>query len=162
MKRHALLAPFLVVLTACPASEPPDVTAAKAEVEAATRKWHELYDNGDVDGVAAMLHAEVSMPVPPDQFLHGREAVLERIKKEIEDYVISKNFQGKRKTRFGPIRVTASGELGVARYDVTITDPAATSTGLFTRVFRRDGGQWLVVLEHYTITPLGSTLPKKE
>jgi ketosteroid isomerase-like protein len=140
-----------VAVAGCGESVPTDVAAAKVEVEAAIKKWHEHYDKGEVDQLEGMLDPEVSLPSPPEEFLHGREAVFARIKKEVEEYVISRDVQGKRKTRFGTIRITISGLLAVATYDVTVSDPTGTSiSALFTRVLRKSGGAWLILSEHYT------------
>lgn len=152
-----------VAVAGCGESIPTDVAAAKVEVEAAIKKWHEHYDKGEVDQLEGMLDPEVSLPSPPEEFLHGREAVFARIKKEVEEYVISRDVQGKRKTRFGTIRITISGLLAIATYDVTVSDPSggASTSALFTRVLRKSGNAWLILSEHYTFgTPPKPPPPK--
>jgi ketosteroid isomerase-like protein len=146
----------LILLAACNGSTP-DAAGARAEVEATIKKWHELYDAGNYDALAEMVDPECSFPVPPEDFLHGKDNVMPRIKKDVEEYVLSRDFQGKRKTFYQDIRINVSGSLAVARYAVNIKDPGGVSSALFTRVFRKDGPRWLLLSEHYTVTPVQKT-----
>ena len=150
-----------VAVAGCGDAVPADVAAAKVEIQAAIDKWHDAYDTGNVEALEAMLDPEVSMPSPPDEYIHGKEAVFAKIKKAIEEYVISKDFQGKRKTLYRSPHITISGNLAVVRYNATVTDPSGMANALFTRVLRKSGGAWLLLTEHYTFTPVVPKPPPK-
>ncbi len=149
----------LLALPLAGCGESSDVVAAKTEVEATIHAWHDLYDAGNIEALGEMIDPEVSFPVPPSQFLQGKDAVYARIQKDMQDYVISRDFQGKRKTLYDRIVINVNGNLAVARYGVNITDPGGVSAALFTRVFRKAGGKWLLLSEHYTVTPLTTIKP---
>lgn len=154
-----LLIASLLALAACSEGVPADTAAARAEVQATITKWHSAYDAGNLEALEALLDPEVSLPSPPSDFLHGKENVFKKIKKDVEEYVLAKDFANKRKTHYGEMQISISGNLAVVRYDATINDPNGVASALFTRILRKSGGAWLILSDHYTFTPLSTKQP---
>jgi len=149
MRRLAIL----VLLAAASCSDAVDPAVAKVDVETLVKVYHEAYDRADTDAVIAMLDPNITISDPPQGFIKGKTACGEHLKKGM-DRIQQKGLAGKRATLFGPIHVEVAGTAAVATYVAMVREDRDQSNTIFTRVFRRKDGKWLILAEHFTFEPV--------
>jgi ketosteroid isomerase-like protein len=149
MYRFALLG--LLAVASC--SDAVDPAVAKVDVETLVKVYHEAYDRADADAVVAMLDPDVTISDPPQGFIKGKVACGEHLKKGMER-LRQKGLAGKRATLFGPIHVEVAGICAVATYVAMVREDRDQANTIFTRVFRRRDGKWLILAEHFTFEPV--------
>lgn len=145
---RTLGATLLLAVASC-SGDAVDPAAAKTEIEKLLRQYHEAYDRADVDAVGAMLDPDVSISDPPHGFIRGKERCVEHLRKGMLR-IREKDLVGKRATLFGPIQVDVSGPVAVATYVGMVREEREQANTVFTRVFRRSEGRWLILTEHFT------------
>ncbi len=151
MKRLAA-ACALALLAACgPGIDP---AAARVQVEDAVKKYHQAYDQAEVQTVLDMLDPAVTISRPPDSFLSGKEACGAQLQKDMLR-LKEQDRVGKRTTMFGVVNVTVEGTVAIATYVAIVRENKEQAHTLFTRAFRWDAKakRWLILAEHYSFEP---------
>lgn len=145
--RALLTAPLFMLLLACGGGVDP--ASARNEVKALVEKYHQLYDQGDVNGVLEMLDPAISISHPPDTFLTGKDACGAQLQKDILR-LKEQNRIGKRSTMYGQVHIEVEGNVAIATYVALVREDTEQAHTLFTRVFRHVDGKWKILTEHYT------------
>jgi ketosteroid isomerase-like protein len=148
MRKWFLLA---TLAAGCGEANPPqDVGAARAEIDALIKQYHDKLIRGDIDGVVALLDPEFSISFSGQDTVYGRDPATAVLKGFVEFYK-AQDILGKRKPRFGEIRIRQDGNVALATYTVAFIDdpgkPAFEET--FTHILRRTGGKWLFLHDQH-------------
>jgi uncharacterized protein (TIGR02246 family) len=137
----------LVLLAGCGESAPPDIGTTKTEIEALVRNYHEAMNKGDLKVIGEMMAPDCSLIWSGDDPVYGSAACL-KILQGFVDYHKSHDLLEKRKPLFDNIRVRQEGVIAVATYLVAFRESNEQPQELFTHIFRRESGKWLLIHDH--------------
>ena len=144
MKKLLLLAVVLVAFTACAPAPPPvpvvDTAAEEVKLKADALSWFELYNKGDVDGVAN-LYAEDALLMPPNAPAQtGRPAIRNFFATDI-----AATKAGGLTLRAATVTgVGVSGDSGWISGTFVVLDASGKTidTGKYMSVHKKVGGSW--------------------
>jgi ketosteroid isomerase-like protein len=131
----------LILVWSCSEKEAPpaDLAAHREMIRETIKGYHEAGDRGDVDGMKAFLHPEVTMFKGQEDFARGLDACTV----ELEERV--RTFKGEsRNTLLGREAITITGEVALATYVASV----GTQRAPITAVFRKSQGKWLIMHLH--------------
>jgi hypothetical protein len=136
-----------VTAAGCGEAAPPDIGTTRTEIEAIVKQYHDKLSAGDIDGAAVFIVPEASHGSRADKLSYGKETVLRDLRGYIDIYK-EKDLIGKRDAKYGRIEITQYHEVALARYDVTFLEKGKPFNEIYTQLFKRIGGKWMIIHEH--------------
>lgn len=141
---RTLFALALLGAAGCGERTPPELGPTKAEVEKLVRTFHDAMNAGDLEAISGMCAADFSLAWSGADPAFGRENALKEIQKFV-DYHKAHDLLGKRKPRFDEIRIRQEGTIAWAVYTVAFIEQKPQSIEVYTQMFRREGGRWMLI-----------------